>query len=93
VHAQRVEDVDIQQGDIDAVSARALADLPLLLELSSPWLNQRSATGWFHKGRDYRRELEAARFRWAFDLVEHRSKINAESVILQISNLRAADLG
>lgn len=94
VHACRIEDVAVEPGAVGAISARALADLPVLLSLSAPWLTVGTdATAWFHKGRDYRSEVEAARSRWAFDLVEHRSKINAESVILQISKLEPANLG
>ena len=92
VHARRVEDLTLQAEVIDAVSARALADLPSLLNVSAPWLEGRAdVSAWFHKGRDYRREIEAARSRWRFDLIEHVSKINAESAILQISNLKAVD--
>ena len=92
VHACRIEDTQLDSERIDAVSARALAELPLLLTLSAPWLAGRPETSaWFHKGRDYRREIASARSRWHFDLLEHSSKINAESVILQITNVKAAD--
>ncbi len=36
----------------DIVTARALAPLPALLELASPWLST-GARGLLHKGRDY----------------------------------------
>lgn len=85
VHAERIERVSVF--DVDIVSARALAPLPLLLTLSSPWLSSGSS-GLFHKGRDYAEEVAESSRSWAFDLVEHRSVIDPASVILDIGNLR-----
>ncbi|MGO7624419.1 16S rRNA (guanine(527)-N(7))-methyltransferase RsmG, partial [Rhizobium ruizarguesonis] len=34
------------------------------------------------KGRDYRKEIDKARGLWEFDLLEHRSSVEQESVIL-----------
>lgn len=75
----------LQQPDV--VTARALAPLPELLDLAFPWLS-RGATGIFHKGRDYRQEIEESAHSWEYDLLEHRSKIDADSVILEIRSLR-----
>ncbi|MBZ9675222.1 16S rRNA (guanine(527)-N(7))-methyltransferase RsmG [Mesorhizobium sp. ES1-1] len=69
------------------VTARALAGLPTLLDLSAPWL-MRGARGLFHKGRDYRAEVKESVNRWAFDLVEHPSVTDPHGVILDLSNLR-----
>ncbi len=87
VHAVRAEDAAETIDGIEAVSARALAELDMLLGLSEPWLAA-GATAYFHKGRDYRREVDKARRSWSFDLVEHQSRVDADSVILQIDNLR-----
>lgn len=89
VHAKRIEDVHklIQAPEI--MSARALAPLPLLLELSAPWL-EAGTTALFHKGRDYRQEVEDSAHQWRFDLVEHASLTDAQGVILEIRNLRRA---
>lgn len=89
VHAKRIEDVHklIQAPEI--LSARALAPLPLLLELSAPWL-EAGTTALFHKGRDYRQEIEDSAHQWRFDLVEHASLTDAQGVILEIRNLRRA---
>jgi 16S rRNA (guanine527-N7)-methyltransferase len=87
VHAARIEDVRAQIHDVNCVSARALADLDLLFELSELWFQRDNARGWFHKGRDYRAEIAKARGRWKFDLVEHRSTTNSESAVLEVSNL------
>lgn len=70
----------------EIVTARALAPLDKLLELSSPWLLA-GARALFHKGRDYKAELANSRVAWAFDLIEHRSKIDDDSVVLEIVNL------
>lgn len=87
VHPVRIEAAARELCGHDAVSARALAELDVLLALASPWLLGAKAEGWFHKGRDYRREVERARRSWRFDLVEHASGIEPDSVILQIRNL------
>jgi 16S rRNA (guanine527-N7)-methyltransferase len=71
------------------VTARALASLPALLELSAPWLT-RGARGIFHKGRDYRSEVEESTHRWSFDLVEHASMTDPHGVILELSDLQPA---
>lgn len=87
VHVARIEAFQAGEARFDVVSARALAALPALLELSERWLAA-GATGLFHKGRDYRREVEESRDGWRFDLVEHASAVDREGVILQISGLR-----
>ncbi len=72
----------------EVVTARALAPLPTLLTLAEPWLSH-GARGLFHKGRDYRLELANCADEWRFDLLETRSAVDRESVILDISNLKA----
>lgn len=87
VHAKRIEDVHGVIRAPEVLSARALAPLPLLLELSSPWL-EAGTTALFHKGRDYRQEIEDSALQWGFDLVEHPSLTDTQGVILEIRNLR-----
>lgn len=70
----------------DVVTARALAPLTVLLDLAEPWLTA-GTRALFHKGRDYRQEVEESAHRWRFDLVEHRSLIDHDSVVLDICNL------
>jgi len=91
VHALRIETLAGQVSEYDAISARALANLDDLLRHTAPWLTEKTV-GWFHKGRDYRREIDEARRSWTFDLVEHQSQIDADSVILQVSNVRPIKL-
>lgn len=71
----------------EVVTARALAPLPALLGLAAPWLSS-GAAGLLHKGRDYRQELQESALAWQYDLVEHPSRIDADSVVLEITNLR-----
>ncbi|MBW8638352.1 16S rRNA (guanine(527)-N(7))-methyltransferase RsmG [Hoeflea sp. WL0058] len=91
VHAVRIEALTGNFSEYDAISARALASLNDLLGHTAPWLTNKTI-GWFHKGRDYRREIDEARRSWTFDLVEHQSQIDADSVILQVSNVRPIKL-
>ena len=67
--------------------ARALAALPKLLDMTAPWLGS-GARALFHKGRGYAAEIEESHAKWTFDLIKHESRVDAESVILDITNLR-----
>jgi len=89
VVARRIDDSYGLVSTPEIVTARALAALPDLLDLSAPWLTK-VARALFHKGRDYRAEVEESTHRWAFDLVEHSSMTDAEGVILEITELRPA---
>jgi 16S rRNA (guanine527-N7)-methyltransferase len=89
VIAQRIDASYALAPTPDVVTARALASLQELLELAAPWLLS-GARALFHKGRDYRQEIEESAHRWRFDLVEHRSLIDSDSVVLDIRNLRRA---
>ena len=86
VSSSRIESVTKQYQDIELVSARALAPLEKLFELTSGWLGA-GAVGLFPKGRDYLQELEKCRGRWEFDLLVHESRIEENSVLLEIQNL------
>jgi 16S rRNA (guanine527-N7)-methyltransferase len=87
IHATRIEDVVGQIQAPEIVTARALAPLPKLLNMTSVWLGDGSRA-LFHKGRGYAAEIEESHAQWNFDLVRHESRIDAESVILEIANLR-----
>jgi len=88
VLAIRIEEAWQRGLEPEIITARALAPLPELLALTSPWLGAGSRA-LFHKGRDYRAEVANSAAAWRFNLVEHRSAVEAESAILEISNLRA----
>jgi 16S rRNA (guanine527-N7)-methyltransferase len=89
VHASRIETAPNQIEHCDAMSARALAELDMLIGFALPWAERNPAlVAYLHKGRDYRREVEKARRRWAFDLVIHPSNVEPDSVILEIGGIR-----
>ena len=91
VHAERIGAVTARLPAPEVVSARALAELDVLCELVYPWAQKGpNLTCLFHKGRDYKAEIEKARGRWRFDLVEHPSRIENDSVILEISHVQPA---
>lgn len=90
VLSRRIGDVHGQVDAPEIVTARALAPLPDLLRLASPWLSEGSR-GLFHKGRDYRSEVKESVQHWSFDLLEHRSIVDPESVVLEIRNLQNAE--
>lgn len=88
VHAIRIEDAPAAIDRCDAISARALADLDLLMEFGLPWAERNADLRFFlHKGRDYQREINKALGRWRFDLVKHASIVEPDSVVLELSNL------
>lgn len=87
VHARRIEDVYDAVALPEVITARALAPLPLLLDLCSPWLT-RGSRGLFHKGRDYRSEVKESGNAWNLDLIEHPSRIDPDSIVLEVRNLR-----
>ncbi|WP_086997410.1 16S rRNA (guanine(527)-N(7))-methyltransferase RsmG [Rhizobium sullae] len=89
VHSIRIEDGPAVVASCDAISARALADLDKLCDFAEPWmLRNKNTRAYFHKGRDYGVEIAKARGRWRFDLLEHRSVVERDSVILEIFNLQ-----
>jgi 16S rRNA (guanine527-N7)-methyltransferase len=87
VHARRIEDISARIGQPEVISSRALASLTKLLELSEPFLST-GATALFHKGREYRREVEESAHSWSYDLIEHASVVESQSVILEIKGLK-----
>ncbi|MBB4121201.1 16S rRNA (guanine(527)-N(7))-methyltransferase RsmG [Martelella radicis] len=91
VHAIRAETAPADIESAVAMSARALADLSLLFEYAAPWFRREPQfRAFFHKGRDYQREIDKARDHWDFDLVKHDSKVEPGSVILEISRLASS---
>ncbi len=87
VHEGRVEAVIADwSSPPELVTARALAPLGKLLDLSQ-LLIAGSTRAAFHKGRDFQREVDEARQSWDFDLDIHRSRVDSDGVILEISRL------
>ena len=90
VHPGRIESVakDWSHGRVDAVSARALASLDPLFQLCEPFTRQ-GAKAVFHKGQDFKREVNEASARWDFDLVEKVSVVDPTSRMLLFSEISA----
>lgn len=87
VCAQRIESSAKQFEQADAISARALASLEKLLDFTDGYI-QGDRFAVFHKGRDFQREIEECNGKWSFDLVVKKSKIDVESVLLEIHNAK-----
>ncbi|CAF26813.1 16S rRNA (guanine(527)-N(7))-methyltransferase RsmG [Bartonella quintana] len=88
VHHCRIEDVYQKIKKPDVITARGLACLDELLQLIFPLLTQKTIA-LLQKGRDYAIEITNASANWQFDLLKHKSKIDKNSVILEISHVRS----
>lgn len=86
VHTCRIETSYIHIKKPEIITSRALASLGKLFELTLPWFEQ-GATALFQKGRDYKKEMAEAEQNWTFNSVIHQSKIDRQSVILEISKI------
>lgn len=84
VHSLRIESAR-GATPVDAVTARALAPLGLLLSYSEPWLSK-GARGLFLKGQDVEAELNEATKSWNLAYKTHRSLTDSQGVILEITS-------
>ncbi len=85
VHAERVADfAERFRGELDAVTARALAPLPELLSIAYPLL-KRGAQGLFPKGQDVEAELTQATKCWSIQasLVPSRTDPKSRVVVIR----------
>ena len=82
----RIEQAVPQVDAPHVVTARALAELDMLLEMTEPWLSHKTV-GLFMKGREYVGEVEKSRTKWGFDLVAYPSRTAPDSAILEVSHL------
>jgi 16S rRNA (guanine527-N7)-methyltransferase len=89
IHAMRIEELaeSGERLEPDVVSARALAPLPRLFELASPFFGARTR-GLFLKGREAESEIEAARAKWDFTARLHPSLTSKDSHIVEVTWLR-----
>jgi len=89
VHAGRTDSFDSREtlAAFDVITSRALAALPLLLELIHPFFGPETRAI-LHKGKDHAVEVEESRLAWDFDVVITRSATDEAGVLLEISNLR-----
>lgn len=82
----RIEDAIHQTPQPEVVTARALAELNLLLQMTRPWLAS-GTVGFFLKGRGYEGEIEKSRANWDFDLVLYESRTASDAAVLEVSKL------
>ena len=85
VHAERVADfAQASRGELDAVTARALAPLPELLSIAYPLL-KRGALGLFPKGQDVEAELTHTTKCWNIQasLVPSRTDPKSRVVVIR----------
>ncbi|MCB9982910.1 MAG: 16S rRNA (guanine(527)-N(7))-methyltransferase RsmG [Rhodospirillales bacterium] len=89
VHNSRIESVEL--GDMpDVVSARALAELKVLLDYSRGWVDENPALECvFMKGARAQEEIDAARRFYDFDCAVLPSKTDPAARILKLKNIRA----
>ena len=92
LHVQRIE--SLAPFPVDAVTARACAPLPRLLDYAAPFLRQYPPdapppVGLFLKGRDVDRELTEARKKWKMhaELVPSRSDAAGKILRIQLPHL------
>jgi 16S rRNA (guanine527-N7)-methyltransferase len=89
IHAMRIEDLaeSAHRLEPDVVSARALAPLPRLFELASPFFGPETR-GMFLKGREAEPEIADARREWDFTARLHPSLTAPDSHIVEVTALR-----
>lgn len=82
----RIEEAIHQISQPEVVTARALAELDVLLQMTHQWLAE-GTVGLFLKGRGYEGEIEKSRANWDFDLVLYRSRTASDAAVLEVSKL------
>lgn len=85
VITQRIEKVEPLEADV--LSARALADLPKLLEFAERHL-AKDGTALFPKGETWQEEEKSARKLWSYDADIIRSETNPSAAIIRIKDIR-----
>jgi 16S rRNA (guanine527-N7)-methyltransferase len=86
IHSARIEDAAKAEAaslKVGAVTARALAPLPKLLDYAQPFL-ENGGIGYFHKGQDVDAELTDATKSWKIQVEKHPSLTDSRGVILVV---------
>jgi 16S rRNA (guanine527-N7)-methyltransferase len=84
VHLAEIEDsVDMIPGEIDCVTARALAPLHQLIGFAEPWVSQ-GAKALFLKGQDVEAELTEATKYWNIQPHLHSSRTGGDGWIVEL---------
>lgn len=87
VHSKRIEEIEPLNADV--LSARALADLTLLLQFSERHLNPQGVC-LFPKGSTWKKEVKTARESWQFSERAIKSETQDDAVILRINEIKHA---
>lgn len=82
--SKRIESLESLEADV--LSARALAELAQLLDYTDLHLKP-GGIALFPKGVRWKKEVDAARQRWKFDLEPIKSKTESEAAILKITGV------
>ena len=85
IHVERIESVAKRIGSVEVVTARALAPLTRIIELSEPFLS-RGATGIFMKGQDVDNELTEAAKSWKIQSRLMPSRTDPRGKILAVDS-------
>lgn len=85
IHSTRIEQAASAAArlKVGAVTARALAPLPKLLDYAAPFI-ENGAIGYFHKGQDVDAELTDATKSWKLQLEKHPSMTDSRGMILVV---------
>ena len=93
VHQARIEQMGTKLDEpIDAVTARALAPLLVLLDLAEPWL-KRGAQALFPKGQDVGSELTEASKYWNIEAVMMPSQTDPRARIVALQRVQRRSIG
>lgn len=90
VHASRIEDCGAVLARADAVSARALASLDMLLGFVAGHIRPEIPC-FFAKGGQHSEEIIDASRHWRFTLVKHASATREDAAILEVSAIARQD--
>ncbi len=90
IHDARIESLwgDDRLARVDRITARALAPLSGVLQLSAPFFGP-STHGLFLKGNQANAELKRAEQDWRFGATLHQSITQAQAWVVELSKLRA----
>lgn len=76
----------VKVGEVDCITARALAPLPRLVELAYPYFGP-GTIGLFSKGREVSAEIEDAARAWTFKATIHPSVTDSSGSVLVLKSL------
>lgn len=89
IHSRRIEDVSRETSvNPDIITARALANLPALLDYCTPWISRNPhLILLFPKGENWQQEVDLAQKNWNFTLDTHKSATDPRAMILRLTGV------